>query len=317
MRPYKFQLNLKSVLWGGDRIATFKGMHFDRSDVGESWEVSGIEGKESVVADGPDAGLNLRQLLEKYGSRIVGEHVYRRFGNEFPLVVKLIDARHDLSLQVHPDDKLAWQNHHCNGKTEMWYVVDADPGARLLAGMKKEITKQEYGRRIADNTILDVVSEHDTRAGDVFFLPAGRIHGIGAGNFIAEIHQASDITYRVYDYNRHDASGKLRELHTDWAADAIKFDDTDVKCQNFADKADATLVKCDCFEVSKLSVNGNRNVAMPHDAFLVVMCIGGSCTVTTGQNDVVSLRQGETVLIPAELTKFHLQGTATLLTATV
>lgn len=317
MRPYKFQLNLKSVLWGGDRIATFKGMHFDRSDVGESWEVSGIEGKESVVADGPDAGLNLRQLLKKYGSRIVGEHVYRRFGNEFPLVVKLIDARHDLSLQVHPDDKLAWQNHRCNGKTEMWYVVDADPGARLLAGMKKEITKQEYGRRIADNTILDVVSEHDTRAGDVFFLPAGRIHGIGAGNFIAEIHQASDITYRVYDYNRHDANGKLRELHTDWAADAIKFDDTNVKCQNFADKADATLVKCDCFVVSKLSVSGQRDVVMPHDAFLVVMCIDGSCTVTTGENDVVPLHQGETVLIPAELTKFRLQGTATLLTATV
>lgn len=318
MGPYKFRLNLKSVLWGGDRIAAFKGMHFDRGDVGESWEVSGLEGRESVVADGPDAGLNLRQLLEKYGSRLVGERVYRRFGNEFPIVVKLIDARRNLSLQVHPDDELAWRNHRCKGKTEMWYVVGADEGSRLIAGMKEKITRQEYGRRIADNTILDVVNEHVTRAGDVFFLPAGCIHGIGAGNFIAEIHQASDITYRVYDYNRLDANGKLRELHTDMAAEAINFDDTRVECGNFADKPDATLVACDCFTVGKLTVGGSRNVAMPVDAFLVVMCIKGECSMRAGDDaEAVSLRRGETVLLPAECDAFELEGSATLLTATV
>ena len=211
---YKFRPILKSMLWGGEKLIPFKGIASDMKQVGESWEISGVKDNESIVADGPDAGMTLPQLLERDGALLLGKENYKRFGNEFPLLIKFIDAREDLSIQVHPDDKLAWERHQSKGKTEMWYVVDAEPGSRLRSGFAKEVTPEEYEASIADNTITNLLAEYDIHAGDLFFLPAGRVHSIGAGAFIAEIQQTSNITYRIYDFNRCDANGNPRELHT-------------------------------------------------------------------------------------------------------
>ncbi|MGN0207202.1 MAG: type I phosphomannose isomerase catalytic subunit, partial [Muribaculaceae bacterium] len=223
IKPLRFETYLKPVIWGGDKIAAFKGVECGRHDIGESWEISGVPGHESIVATGENKGLSLPEVIEKYKGDLVGWNVYRRFGNEFPLLIKLIDAKSNLSLQVHPDDNLARRRHNSLGKTEMWYIIDTDADARILAGMSKEIDADEYVRRVEDNTILDVVAEHNSHPGDLFFLPAGRIHAICAGNLLAEIQETSDITYRVYDYGRVDAYGRPRELHVDLAKDAIDY----------------------------------------------------------------------------------------------
>ena len=209
------------MLWGGDKIIPYKGIEMEMPSVGESWEISGVKGNESVVAEGPDAGMKLPELIARDKGALVGQSNYERFGKEFPLLIKFIDARQDLSIQVHPNDKLAWERHQSKGKTEMWYVVDADPGSRLRSGFAKQVTPDEYEQSIADNTITDLLKEYDIHAGDVFFLPAGRIHSIGAGAFIAEIQQTSNITYRIYDFNRCDDNGNPRELHTEMSKAAM------------------------------------------------------------------------------------------------
>ncbi len=209
--PFKFVPYLKPVLWGGDKIAPFNGVSCDALNMGESWEISGVPGQESVGAEGPDCGCSLPELVERYGARLVGEHVLRRYGNTFPLLVKLIDAKKDLSVQVHPDDAMAAKRHGGSlGKTEMWYIIDAEPGARIYAGLSKPITPGGYTRLVEEKKIMDVVACHESSPGDIFFLPAGRIHAIGAGNLLAEIQETSDITYRVYDFDRRYADGNLR-----------------------------------------------------------------------------------------------------------
>jgi len=220
---YRFRPILKSLLWGGEKIAPYKEIAADLTCIGESWELSGVEGNVSVVAEGPDAGLTLAQLIARDGARLLGKKNSERFGDEFPLLVKFIDARQDLSIQVHPDDKLAWERHRSKGKTEMWYVVAADEGAHLRSGFAKEVTPAQYEASVADGTITGLLADYAVRPGDVFFLPAGRVHSIGAGSFIAEIQQTSDITYRIYDFNRRDAQGNKRELHTEQAKDAIDY----------------------------------------------------------------------------------------------
>ena len=220
---FKFELNLKKVLWGGDKIAAFKGVTLEEHNVGESWEISGLKGHESIVSQGSDKGLSLRELITKYRGQLVGHRVYRKHGNEFPLLIKFIDARQNLSVQVHPDDDLARRRHGCSGKTEMWYIIDAQPGATLLAGMSHTITPQQYLEHMSSGTLLDVLARHTTHPGDIFFLPSGRIHSIGAGNLLLEVQQASDITYRVYDFDRLDSNGKPRELHTELAKEAIDY----------------------------------------------------------------------------------------------
>ena len=223
LKPFKFEPYLKSVLWGGEKIAKYKGIVTDQHNIGESWEISGVDGHESVVAEGDDKGLNLRQIIEKYKGDLVGNAVYAKYGDTFPLLVKIIDAKGDLSVQVHPDDTLAKARHNSYGKTEMWYIIDAEEGAPIYAGLSKQITPEEYEKLVAENAIMDVIARHDSHAGDLFFLPAGRIHAIGAGNLLAEIQQTSDITYRVYDFDRRDANGNPRELHTEQAKDAIDY----------------------------------------------------------------------------------------------
>ena len=221
MRPLRFTPQLKSLIWGGEKIAPYKGIRTGGRNIGESWELSGVAGNESVVAEGEYAGRTLPELIARFRGELVGEAVYERHGTEFPLLVKFIDARQDLSIQVHPDDQLAWTRHKSNGKTEMWYVVAADEGAHLKSGFSQQLTPAEYERMVADHTLTDALCDYPVIAGDLFFLPAGRVHAICAGTFVAEIQQTSDITYRIYDYGRTGADGKPRELHTELAKDAI------------------------------------------------------------------------------------------------
>ena len=301
---YKFIPILKSPLWGGEKIATYKQIATDRRQIGESWELSGVEGDVSVVAEGPDAGKTLTELLARDKERLLGSRNYERFGTEFPLLIKFIDAREDLSIQVHPDDRLAWERHRSKGKTEMWYVVAADEGAHLRSGFTRQVTPAEYEKSVADDTITDLLTDHEVRPGDVFFLPAGRIHSIGAGSFIAEIQQTSDITYRIYDFNRRDANGNLRELHTEQAKGAIDYSvEADYRTRYEAVKdRPVELVACPYFTTTLYDLTRPCEIDLAAtDSFLVVMCIEGSGTLTDDQGSAMPLRQGETVLVPASV----------------
>ncbi|MCF0204170.1 MAG: class I mannose-6-phosphate isomerase [Muribaculaceae bacterium] len=319
MKAIKFQPYLKSVLWGGSKIAPFKGIDTDQKNIGESWEISGVAGHESVVAEGDDAGMTLPQIIDKYQARLVGEKVWKKFGNQFPLLIKLIDAQGDLSLQVHPDDALAGKRHNCAGKTEMWYIVQAEPGAHIFAGLGEQITPDDYERKVGDNTIMDVVACHEAAKGDMFFLPAGRIHAIGAGNFLAEIQQTSDITYRVYDFGRLDANGKPRELHTEQAKDAINYTVYPEYKGSYDRKAEvADLVKCEYFDVKRVIVDGEKKICHNEDSFTVVMNLGaGDAKIVTAAGETL-LPQGATALVAAEDKEFSLVATGTeFLVATV
>lgn len=319
LKPYKFHRLLKSVLWGGDSMAEFKGLEIDVPNVGESWELSGVEGNESVVKGGEDDGLTLSQLIERHKGALVGEAVYQQHGNKFPLLVKIIDAGKDLSLQVHPNDELARERHNCFGKTEMWYLIDHKPGAKILSGMSQAITPEEYEQRVANNTILDVVAQHESHVGDVFFLPSGRIHGIGGGNLIAEVQQTSDITYRVYDYDRRDANGNARELHVEQARDAIDYTvyDSYVLPNPGSQVGDVDLVKCPYFDVHRIVLDGVDTIKNDNDSFLIIMCLKGTLVITDENGNETPMHRGETILVPASLKTLQLDGHAMLLTATV
>ena len=306
---YKFRPILKSMLWGGEKLIPFKGIASEMKQVGESWEISGVKDNESVVAEGPDAGITLPQLLERDGALLLGKENYERFGNEFPLLIKFIDAREDLSIQVHPDDKLAWERHQSKGKTEMWYVVDAEPGSRLRSGFAKEVTPEEYEASIADNTITDLLAEYDIHAGDLFFLPAGRVHSIGAGAFIAEIQQTSNITYRIYDFNRRDANGNTRELHTEQSKAAIDYSVLPDYRTHYEDARDCRvpLASCEYFTTSLYNISKEHSIDLAElDSFVVVICTAGSGTITDNAGDSVTIRQGETILVPATATSLNI-----------
>ena len=299
---YRFRPILKSLLWGGEKIAPYKEIAADLTCIGESWELSGVEGNVSVVAEGPDAGLTLAQLIARDGARLLGKKNSERFGDEFPLLVKFIDARQDLSIQVHPDDKLAWERHRSKGKTEMWYVVAADEGAHLRSGFAKEVTPAQYEASVADDTITGLLADYAVRPGDVFFLPAGRVHSIGAGSFIAEIQQTSDITYRIYDFNRRDANGNLRELHTEQAKGAIDYSvEADYRTRYEAVKdRPVELVACPYFTTTLYDLTEPQQIDLTAtDSFVVVICMEGRGTVTDSAGTTLAVHQGETLLVPA------------------
>lgn len=301
---YKFRPILKSLLWGGEKIAPYKGIATAQTNIGESWELSGVEGDVSVVAEGPDAGKTLTELIARDGAALLGRKNFERFGEEFPLLIKFIDARQDLSIQVHPDDKLAWERHRSKGKTEMWYVVAADEGAHLRSGFAKQVTPAEYEASVADDTITDLLSDYAVRPGDVFFLPAGRVHSIGAGSFIAEIQQTSNITYRIYDFNRRDADGNTRELHTEQAKGAIDY----AVLPDYRTRYEAVknrpveLVACPYFTTTLYDLTAPQTIDLAAtDSFLVVICIEGGGTLTDDAGNTLPLRRGETVLVPASV----------------
>ena len=321
MYPLKFKNIFKSVVWGGEQIAPFKGANTQQKNIGESWALSGVKGNESVVAEGPLAGRTITSLAEEYKGALLGEKVYAATGTEFPLLIKFIDARDDLSIQVHPDDKLAAERHNgSKGKTEMWYVVQADEKAHLMSGLNKEITPEEYAAKVADNTITDVLHDYDVHDGDVFFLPAGRIHSIGSGCFIAEIQQTSDITYRIYDFGRLGLDGKPRELHTELSKAAIDYTvlpDYKTPYQSIKDQENE-LVSCKYFTTSLYELDKEVTKDMSGlDSFVIAICVEGSGSLTDSEANAVSLRQGETVLIPACSRSFtlHPEGSMKVLTS--
>lgn len=298
----KFEPILKSTLWGGEKIAPYKRIVSDRPHVGESWELSGVKGSESIVANGPWAGITLPALIAQEQSRLVGGKIYERFDTEFPLLVKFIDARQDLSIQVHPNDELAHRRHGSHGKTEMWYVINADEGARLRSGFAEQVTPDRFTASVADGTVTELLREYEIRRGDLFFLPAGRIHSIGAGAFIVEIQQTSDITYRIYDFNRHGADGKLRELHTELAREAIDytvFDDYRTRYTPLPN-TETPLISCPYFSTSLYDLNRPLTLdCSSFDSFVVVVCVEGGGTLAADGGEALSLHAGETVLVPA------------------
>ncbi len=304
MYPLKFEPILKQTIWGGDKIVPFKHLESDLKGIGESWEISGVADNESVVANGPDKGYTLNQLVRKYRDELVGESNYARFGDSFPLLIKFIDARQDLSIQVHPDDIMAKKRHNSKGKTEMWYVIDADKDAKLRSGFSESITPKEYKDRIHSNTITDVLQEYDIKGGDVFFLPAGRIHSIGAGAFIAEIQQTSDVTYRIYDFNRTDDQGNKRELHTELAKEAINYevlDDYRTKYE-LEKNEPVELVACPYFTTSIYDMTEDISCDYSElDSFVIFICVEGECTVVDNEGNEISMTAGETILLPASV----------------
>ena len=298
--PLKFHPILKKKIWGGERLA-YKSEEHEES-IGESWEISAVEDNISVVSNGILADNDLQELIEVYMGDLVGDHIYEKFGIEFPLLIKYIDANDDLSIQVHPDDETAKERHNAYGKTEMWYVVDADKGAKLRSGFSEQITPKEYKERVLNNTITDVLQEYEIKPGDVFFLPAGRVHSIGAGSFIAEIQQTSDITYRIYDFNRKDANGKTRELHTDLAREAINYevlDDYRTKYEPLKDEP-VELVACTYFTTSLYDMTEEISCDYSElDSFVIFICMEGSCTMRDNEGNELTVSAGESILLPA------------------
>ena len=320
MQIYKFNSILKRVLWGGNKLVPFKGLPPQDVPIGESWELSALPGKESVVADGPDRGLTLNELVQRYGADLVGEDVWHRYGNTFPLLIKLIDAKRDLSIQVHPGDEQAMRDHGCKGKTEMWYILDADEGATITTGFNKPITPQVFDRSLVEGTILDVVNRTVSKPGDVFFIPSGQIHSIGAGNLLVEVQQSSDITYRVFDYNRRDADGKLRELHTTQAREALHYDvvDSKVSYGPVATGAITPMLSCPEFDVRLMDILDCNTIPLPAPhSFVALVCITGETTVTASGMASATLRRGMTALVPAAATSIAFIGSARLLAVTV
>jgi mannose-6-phosphate isomerase len=248
--------------------------------------------------------MTLTEVLSKYREELLGEANYARFGVKFPLLVKFIDARQDLSIQVHPSDELAKKRHNSMGKTEMWYVIGADKGAKLRSGFSEQITPKEYKDRVYNNTITEVLQEYDIQPGDVFFLPAGRVHSIGAGAFIAEIQQTSDVTYRIYDFDRKDSKGNARELHTDLAREAINFEVLDDYRTQYdvVENEPIELVACPYFTTSLYDMTEEITCDYSElDSFVIFVCVEGSCTLYDNEKNEVSFKAGETVLMPASI----------------
>ena len=311
MKPLKFNALLKSTLWGGDKIIPFKNLDIQQENVGESWEISGVKDNETIVADGPYAGKKLNELVEELKGKLVGEDNYQRFGNEFPLLIKFIDARQDLSIQVHPTDEIAKMQGKERGKTEMWYLMDSDKDATLLCGLKKEITPEEYAQMVENDTIVDAIDRYEVKEGDCFFLPAGRIHAIGTGCFLAEIQQTSDVTYRIYDFKRKDKNGNYRQLHTKEAAECINYnvesnyrtEYTPVKNQG------VSLVQCPYFNTAVYDLDEPMTIDYSElDSFVILIGVKGNATITDNEGNTFTLQAGESVLVPATTETLKVDG---------
>lgn len=309
---YKFRPLLKQTLWGGRKIVAFKHLAVQMDNVGESWEISGIKGHESIVSGGSHDGKLLSQLIREQKGRLVGHENYERFGNEFPLLVKFIDARQDLSIQVHPDDETARRQGKVRGKTEMWYVLKSDKDASLYNGLNQPLTPDQYRQMVADGTITDVLARHDVSEGDVFFIPGGRIHSIGAGCFVVEIQQTCDVTYRIYDYKRKDKNGCYRELHVDEAAESIDYgvyEDYRIDYQLKQDEG-VPLVNCPYFATAVYDMDDPITIDYSElDSFVILIGLQGSGEVTDDSGQRMTFREGETILIPAQTRNIKIGGT--------
>lgn len=303
-----FQPNLHTIVWGGERITTWKKVCGNDSHIGESWEVSAVPSSPSIIANGIHAGKFLTDVISAMPNEILGESVAKKYGNKLPLLVKFIDANKDLSIQVHPDDAMAQKEHGKMGKTEMWYVIDAKPGAYLYAGFKHSLTPDEYKRKVEDGTIVDALAKHEVKKGDVFYIPSGRVHAICSGVFVAEVQQSSDVTYRIFDYNRPGIDGKPRQLHTELAAKALDYNVHDEYRTIYSDKSSRAnhCIDSPFFNVRVVDINApfHRNL-IKYDSFIISMCIKGNCKIkirSTG--DILTLNEGNSCLIPAAIADY-------------
>lgn len=312
MYPIKFNPILKERIWGGTKLKTLFNKPIETDITGESWEVSAVKGDVSVVANGKFAGKSLQDLINHYPNELLGNHVYEKFGTDFPILIKFIDAREDLSIQVHPNDALAKKRHDSFGKTEMWYVMQADKGAELIVGFNKNVTKEEYQQHLDNGTLTDIMNYEKVTEGDTFFINTGKVHAIGGGIIIAEIQQTSDITYRVYDFNRKDKNGNLRELHTEQALDAIDYEKKDDFKVSYSKSENTTneMVNCPYFITNflNLSTDFEKEIGSD-DSFHIYMCVKGSGIISDGSTELF-VNQGETVLFPAACEKLYVKTSA-------
>lgn len=317
--PITFNAILKDKIWGGTKMKTVLDKDFSPlPNCGESWEISGVQHEISHVANGFLEGNSLQELIEVYMGDLVGEKVYETFGIEFPLLIKFIDAADYLSIQVHPDDALAKKRHQAYGKTEMWYVIEADPGAEIIAGFNRDIDRESYLKHLNNGTLKEILNIEKTRPGDVFFMPAGRIHAIGAGVLLAEIQQTSDVTYRIYDWDRLDEKGKSRELHTDLALDAIDYNHYEQYKTDYRliPNEASRLVDCKYFTTNVIEMDQSleRNYNQL-DSFVIYICLQGNLSISDEHGSETPLKTGETLLLPnvLEEIKLHPAGKVKLL----
>lgn len=311
MGPFRFIPLLKQTLWGGKKIAAFKHVDTPLSNVGESWEISGVPGNETKVSDGEFAGMTLSELVGQLREQLVGKDNYQRYGNEFPLLIKFIDAHEPLSIQVHPNDEVAHRQGKERGKTEMWYVMKSDPDASLMAGLSKRITPDDYKRMVAEDTITDVIAHYAVKEGDCFFLPAGRIHSIGKGCFLTEIQQTSDVTYRIYDFKRKDKNGNYRELHTQQAAESIDYhvESNYRSCYVPAQDEGVALVRCPYFHTYVYDLTKPITIDLSAlDSFAVIIVVDGMGTLADAEGHTEQVKAGDTLLYPATTSSLKAEG---------
>jgi mannose-6-phosphate isomerase len=307
--PIKFKPILKDVIWGGTRLRNILGKANASDTCGESWEISAIQGKISVVDNGFLKGNNLQEIIEIYMGELLGDHIYEKYGLEFPLLIKFLDANDLLSIQVHPDDELAKERHKAYGKTEMWYIIATEENTKLISGFTKPISKEIYLEHFKNITLPEILNYENVKPGDVFFIPAGRVHAIGSGILLAEIQQTSDITYRIYDWDRLDKEGKGRELHTELAIDAIVYDDPERYRMEYELEKNqrATIVDSPWFTTG--IINFDEPVEKDFsliDSFVIYMCTEGGAEIDYGETETVTINKGETVLVPAALNNISL-----------
>ena len=312
---YKFEPLLKQTLWGGDKIIPFKHLNDTLENVGESWEISGVKDNETIVSEGEYKGKSLNQLVRELKGKLVGQENYERFGDEFPLLIKFIDARQDLSIQVHPTDEIAHRQGKTRGKTEMWYALESAPGAQLYNGLKQQITPEQYKQMVENDTITDALARYEVNEGDVFFIPAGRIHAIGAGCFVAEIQQTSDVTYRIYDFKRKDKNGNYRELHTELAAESIDY----TVLPNYRAEYERTknegvqVATCPYFTTAVYDLTEPMTLDYTElDSFVILIAVKGEGTIKAN-GQVTTFRMGDTILLPATTAEVKIEGTVKFL----
>ncbi|OUD34555.1 type I phosphomannose isomerase catalytic subunit, partial [Flavobacterium sp. FPG59] len=302
--PLQFEPIFKERIWGGEKLKKVLGKSITSAITGESWELSAVEGDVSAVANGNWKGKSLTSLLEEFPEEILGSNVYRKFGCQFPLLFKYLDAREDLSIQVHPNDALAKARHKSFGKTEMWYIMQADVDAEIIVGFKNKSNAAEYVSSLKEKSLLSILDQKKVAAGDVFFLETGTVHAIGAGMVVAEIQQTSDITYRIYDFDRVDANGNTRELHVDLALDAINYNTVDtqrhyLKAVNVSNE----VVHCPYFTTNFLPLDGEVLMNKTNESFTVYMCVDGNFSLKLNEK-VYQYKKGDTLLIPAQISAY-------------
>ena len=307
---FKFEPLLKQTLWGGDKIIPFKHLNTKMEQVGESWEISGVKDFETIVANGPDKGKSLNQLVSEMKDQLVGKENYERFGDEFPLLVKFIDAHQDLSIQVHPSDEVAHRQGKSHGKTEMWYALPSTPGAMLYNGLKQQITPEQYKQMVENDTITDALARYEVHEGDVFFIPAGRIHTIGAGCFVAEIQQTSDVTYRIYDFKRKDKNGNYRELHTQLAAESIDYtvlDNYRAEYEPLKNEG-VQVATCPYFTTAVYDLTEPMTLDYSElDSFVILIAVKGEGRLICNGEEM-PFQMGDTLLFPATTNEVRVEG---------